>query len=579
MSDGLDVLTNQTPKLFFQLEEAILSLPEKPLYGASRTLLLLSELVAELSLESKHEGICSACGSLHDRLDQALSTQGGWPSAQESLLMAWVTEARSQYLLTESFYLPGDLGELLQLKQRIFDAFAPADGKESNTLTGAFEGQLGELETGLNLLSEIGLWSIDHCANQLPSLGASEGGIVSCCLTLSTTLSKMDLQQRCGTGWHWSEAESSSKLERDVVSRLDQNTTRETLSYLKRFAIERETWRHNASLGRLFADMETRVRSQTLVLDTLYDLHGATGFHVVAKDRPPMAEARAAVALMAYGGVFVVTGEDILPYELASVILPVYKVSNNGRTVIIPAYFADTHELDVMKGTGLSLTEAGWGKSESAEGKPVLRVWRDQRSYLLMGDGIERAYGTPVRTRWLPDKVINVWSVRGELMEEYHLPDELDVRVIAQGATQSPNGICQTPISTLSDQVKITECLVHNNCRIRVASMLITAVLPSVACVRFGESMLLLEDSLVPILNPWAVIKKSGVFLVLRAGGMEIAVGCQTIGGVHVEPHGEVQLESVSELYPQWASGIIQDLQIVSEAEVFALHRMLLEAS
>lgn len=575
MPDRLDILTNEIPEILFGLEEALLSLPEKPIYAARRIVSSLKELVGVLVCDAGHRDLCVLSKRLYLRLERSLSMQSAWSSSTSQLLAYWVTEFRSQYLHTESFYLVCDLEELSRVTSLLLDEVETKEDLDSKHYRGEYQGDLKDFEQGLELLSELGFWSIQSCFNSTERPSEMSFVRIRASVSLVSIIPLADVQHQFGGAWQWVLKEEGALS----ISNEDDASYRKILSYLKRLVIEREAWRHTAGLGRLFSDMESDVGAYAVRLDSLYRFSRAIDLLVMPRGNPSiMPEGGNSKALLIYGKVCVMAGSELITHELAVSLLPVFKVTVNGRALVIPAYMASICDQNGAEDhLRVSFNGDGWQIGDVKEALPVLDVWRGHDHYLLIADSVERTYATPVRADALPDNVLNVWSIRGALIEERRMLDSNDVDILHDAQRCLMPSYCLTPVSTVREQVKLHECAISEGARLWVVSGFVRAMLPNDAHICFDGSMLLVDDALVPVLNPQTLLVKGGIFIVIKVGGVMLAAHCRTIDQVHIELFHEPE-SSVSERFIKWKSGEQKDLRITCEADVFALHSELLEA-
>lgn len=581
MADRLDVLTNSSPEIFFQLEEALLSLSEKPLNATYRMEYLLGELVDLLSHDSQHQDLCALSDRLRSQLNQCLTSHRVWSSPSCHLLANWITEIRSQYLLAESFYLPYELGELSRVTSLLVEEIGDTSELNKKRYVGEYRGDLKGFEEGLQALSGIGFWSIESCSNDSDASTESReiaSPAIQAHLSLLSTIPLSDVQHQCGTTWKWSLAEVDS----DIVptdAECEEYVHRNTLSYLKRLVIEREAWRHTAGLGRLYTDMESEVSGYAKRIDSFFRFERPLDLKVIPRSYSSrVAEKVNAQALLVYGRVCVLADSSLSSYELAGPLLAVFKVTVAGRALVVPAYMANVYDANRLENdSNVSFDGGSWQESSAIDVLPILDVWRGNNRYVLYADGFERAYGTPVCAEALPANVLNVWSVRGELVEEFCMPDAIDGQILEGAQRPLATNLCHTPISTISERIKLHECVIDGAMTLWLRAGFVYAILPNDSLGCFNDNMLLVDDTLIPVLNPNPLEGRDGIWVVIKAGGVMVAARCQTINQIHLEQMTMLD-ESVNERFKRWQTGEQKDLRITCEADVFALHRMLLEA-
>ncbi|RDL43655.1 hypothetical protein DN730_12985 [Marinomonas piezotolerans] len=576
MSDRLHALVNDTPLIFFQLEDVALSFHDVPLRSPHLALSLISKFLTLIENNSRHVRLYEHVFYVHEELQQKRSNQMFFSEEFPNHLLAWSSELRSQYILAESFYLTGALDGLERYSDALLNQGDAPNGPHDSAFLGCFKGSMNQLSYDLSQLSEVGLWEISYAANELDSM--TQEASVSLDLSLSTGLSKSDLSSKLKGQWRWSD--KTNKGRDDFLE--DESSFRggDVAVSLRCLAMEREQWRHTPSIMDVYHRLESQVLASSVLLEQLYQCDVGGSLRVIAdilthsdKQQNP------AQITLVNGSVVARTEAEWRRYELALPSLPAFKITSEYGTAIVPCYAVVSVDHVECVAAHLALGDGQWCQVDTLDTNvhPIY-VMCGEKPLALHASNVERVYAVPLRVQRLPADISNVWSVRGELFPEPFLPSgRLDGLI---EAIHTADDFGKTPVRGKTQTQKVQCYRDHDGTRLAIASKFIEAVVVSERATLFRDRFLLYRDELLIIGNT-EKLTQQGIFIVIRMDSVSYALFCENVESVEIEPVQESVCCDVNESLvwvDSWLSGESQNVRIMSEACVSAIYSKLLEA-
>jgi len=495
----------------FEIEGAILALQSYPL-KAHRTLeTLLKALLGQVSDRDMSRYIEEVCHLMDRLLEQGRFLE----PTQRSLLLAWTTELRSQWIRIQGFQESEDLG----LLQRIHAELIRQEKSQEQTVQsfyGFYQGAISDGFQYLTQLSDLGYWVIDRADNHVDSRAHQD--TLHLRVSLETGLSLSDLQARLPSfGW-----ESAQENEQGSLS-LPANSENYWIDWLHLLASEREVWRKSTSFLRFYKSLQEQVRSQfSQPLDNLCEPDSATHLNVLLNSEPPSS----VVGFDLYGGrVFLhdQAGAVQKVLLLSESVIPVYRLSYRDQQYVVPIFKVETDgQLAPGSALGWWYEQGGWNSQpldQETVSYVLLRGANSQELTPILYDEMVREYAVVLRSSCLPLGIQNVWNIRGEFLVEPARPSS-NVHV---------SGVQRHTYSSLFQQTKSRKPVYFElmpSCGVELYSDMVVGLVPVQSLTRLMDCFIYHSGHTVPLIEPpesarraddmVIIVSSKGVFFAFR---------------------------------------------------------------
>ncbi|MBJ7549242.1 hypothetical protein [Marinomonas ostreistagni] len=518
-----------TPKLnraFYDIERSIVEVSVHPL-KAHRELDLLFETVLQEPVVAGASTYLEEVKSLLDRmLEQGLFLD----LRQCQLLMAWVTELRSQWIRRVEFKEPNDFTLLQRLHADLLRS-EKSQEQPVQSFHGFFEGDIDEGFHNVAKLSDFGYWVIDRADNHI--CDHNHQAMLYLRVILETGLSLQDLQINL-PNWKWSLIKPGD----NTALKLPANSENYWVDWLHLMATEREVWRRSASFLRFYQSLQEQVRQQfSQPLDAFIRCSGKTNLRVLMNsDVPEEIE-----DFDLYGGrVFLQDAQGftnhVLP--LSESVIPVYIISYANDTMVIPVFSVLKLEENLAdEDSGWVYRDNSWDMVRSGKGfAGSITIKQSKQTIRVFYEAINREYGAVLRSNCLPQEVRNVWSVREDFLLEPALPLEKRQKGILLKHSYSPSAYQIKPRKPVFFQI------MPNN-GIELFADMVVGLVPYSSVRRLMKSFVYHSGQVIPLIEPEASYCHSDDMVIFIASkGVYFAFrGRYSIGGsaVHKLIEGE----------------------------------------
>lgn len=418
MNGSSKVAVGDITERFFQLEEALLLSADLPL----KSLLHLSQILSSLEQSlAAHEASLARVHSMHKLLAELIEQEMFLSEQSSLILLAWLSEARSQVLSAISFYLEPDWSALDSLYKHVEDACLGFMDDGQATYCGVSSASLQQSFDDLLSMADIGYWQIEQGHNAA-QVDHSES-LCTLSIRLDCALPLASLQDRFPQ-WHWSYSAPVQEVVTITEPPLESAAfPQEWIEWLHMMASEREIWRSSNTMSALYKAFQQHVKKcHSVSLNTASD--GSGGMLEVALSHH---------STSSYDEILVIGGRALrlahgqlvgVPMPISNTALPIYRLQFGEQIWVIPAYHAELFERcpqDVKQ--GLVFYQDGWQEValDEVAHQSVLKLQVAEQTLWLFPDAIVREYGTVLQAPYLASDVINIWRVRGDFYQEPNL--------------------------------------------------------------------------------------------------------------------------------------------------------------
>ncbi|MBM6551247.1 hypothetical protein [Marinomonas ostreistagni] len=408
----------QVSNSFYRLEGALYLASSKPL----KAMLEMSEALALIRQHWPQESYGAEDWiKLDDVLVQCVAQEAFLPSACHRSLLAWFSEARSQFLAQYAFYLTPDWRAYERLKEGFWQSYQGMMTAQDYDYVGTCHAPIQQAFDELLSMQDLGFWQIQTGLH--PIYRAEQPQAPSLTIRLHSALSLEQLGERF-KAWHW-QLMPSSEASAEV---LPNKSCFEAIQWLHWLAAERHMWRKNATLVQLYKSLHEHVSShysQNLGKRTQGAL--GAGLEVGYDDLP---SAQQAVFIELYWGrvcSFDESYQCLHRMIATNTSLPVYRLTFDEQQIVIPAYRVEPGSVVEQAHTWLRYGAEGWYEIPpvSVNDTSAVLVRALGKLFALLPDDKVRDYGVVLPASVLPPAYNNCWRLRSDDLFEPGLPGEL----------------------------------------------------------------------------------------------------------------------------------------------------------
>lgn len=509
MSSIVQSKASSASKIIFDLEMILMDVYLHPLKSHHELEKLFTYLI-DFSIPADLARFFAEIKALvHSKLEQGRFLN----DLQCQLLMAWLTELRSQWVKHDKFQEEIDIALLTSLHDNIFE-LEQSPKQSLQAFIGSYEGDLEEGMHALSQLSDLGYWSIDQAGNNLhPNFYQ---GKLYLRITLTTDMSLAVLRSRA-ENWLWDKVEPTNGTS------LVLPTTAENywVDWLHLLASEREVWRSSSSFLRFYQSLQEQVNSQfSCSLDGVLEQTSKTGLRVLL----PCENDMRISSFDLYCGHILYTQEhqhEKKAMPLSESVIAIYCFVSGGEAFVLPAFrvIHGLSDLASNDNSGWVYDKGEWQFVDDGGDKQSVQVRQGGECLRILFDTVERDYGVAQRCTCLPTKIQNVWRIREGFILEPTLPNNEVTPSILQRHLYEPRRLYSQVRKAISFELKPEG-------GIDLYSDMVIGIVPYRSITRLMSCLMYYAGNVVPLIEPEScfchlddmviIVCSRGVYLAFR---------------------------------------------------------------